>query len=97
MGLIGDDFPTSLKLTVKTEVRGDGSVLPMGKRNGGKGRMGNVSPSWSKAEIDENVEVISDRSMLLEKYHIALSDITGSGITKKTHLEGRNSCEMIGL
>jgi hypothetical protein len=77
MGLIGDDFLASLKLTVKTEVGDDGSVMPMGKRSGGKDRVDNVSPSWSKAEIDEMVGVISDRSTLLKKCRVSLGDITG--------------------
>lgn len=74
-GVVGDDFPPLLKLTVKSDVVGEGLVASMGKRGGGKGRPVNVSPSWSQADIDDMVEVIVDRSTLLEKFRVSLGEV----------------------
>jgi hypothetical protein len=36
-GVLGDNYPPSLKLIVKSDVVGAGLVASMGKRGGGKG------------------------------------------------------------
>ena len=74
-GVVGNDFPPSLKLTVKSDVVGEGLVASMGKRGGGKGRPVNVSPSWSQVDIDDMVEVIADRSTLLESFRVSLGEV----------------------
>ena len=74
-GVVGDDFPPLLKLTVKSDVVGEGLVASMGKRGGGKGRPVNVSPFWSQADIDDMVEVIADRSTLLESFRDSLGEV----------------------
>ena len=74
-GVVGDDFPPSLKLRVKSNVVGEGLVASMGKRGGGKGRPVNVSPSWSQVDIDDMVEVIVNRSTLLESFRVSLGEV----------------------
>jgi hypothetical protein len=74
-GVVGDDFPPSLKFIVKSDVVGEGLVALMGKRGGGKGWLVNVSPSWSQADIDDMVEVIADHSTLLESFRVSLDEV----------------------
>ena len=74
-GVGGDDFPETVKLTVKPEVLGEGLGSSMGKKGGGKGQVGNVSPSWSHADIDDMVQVIGDRSMLLKSFRVSLEEV----------------------
>ena len=75
-GGFGDDFPPSLKLTVKSEGASEGLVAPMGKRGGGKGRPLNVSPAWIQGDIDDMVRVIGDRSVLLDSLRVSLGEVT---------------------
>ncbi|KAG0591096.1 hypothetical protein KC19_1G149000 [Ceratodon purpureus] len=75
-GILSDEFPRELKLTVKSEVLGEGFSASMGRRGGGKSRNPIVSPCWLQDDINGMVEVIGDRSALLEGFRVSLEQVT---------------------